>query len=41
MNKFDSVIVPTLMVERPSLTETDVKVFKRKWEVSCSSSAWS
>ncbi|EAA32979.3 hypothetical protein GE21DRAFT_6719 [Neurospora crassa] len=32
MNRFDSVIVPALMVEHPSLTETDVEVFKRKWE---------
>ncbi|KAJ4392641.1 hypothetical protein N0V85_006914 [Neurospora sp. IMI 360204] len=32
MDQFDSVIVPALMKEHPSMTEKDVEVFQRKWE---------
>lgn len=34
MSKFDSVIVPALMKDHPYMTEKDVEVFQRKWEVS-------
>lgn len=40
MDKFDSKIMPALMEEHPNMTEKDIEVFQRKWEVSCSSGCW-
>ena len=34
MDKFDSVIAPALKQKRPHMTEEDVEVFRRMWEVS-------
>jgi cyclopropane-fatty-acyl-phospholipid synthase len=35
MENFDSKIRPALKMDHPNMTQEDVEVFQRKWEVSC------
>lgn len=35
MQNFESTIAPALRREHPNMTDAEINVFRRKWEVSC------